>query len=192
MTISWRKAHFMKVDSHKAKSETANEPARISDPAYAQPEHGHKYEYSFTIVSKLSSWAESLPDDIDFIDYWHTLALSKTKADSDSDIMHRINAFYWTIWQENFEEYVDGYTAIPGEGYDADNRSFFGRYMQYLVYAFQLPSRAIAEFYGKDVYRKIMLGMPRYHTMGADAFVENIVEKYGVPPGVANIEQIGA
>jgi len=105
--------------------------------------------------------------------------------------MHRINSFSWTIWQENFEVYVDGYTPVEGEGYDADSRSFFGRYMQYLVYAFQLPSKAIAEFYGKDVYRKIILGMPKYHTMGSDAFVENIAEKYGVPHGVTQIETVG-
>ena len=150
-----------------------------------------KYEYCFTIVSKLSSWAESLPDDIDFIDYWYNLAFSKTKADSDSDIMHRVNAFSWTIWQENFEDYIDGYAPLAGEGYDSDSRSFFARYMQYLIYAFQLPSKAIAEFYGKDVYRKIMLGMPKYHTMGSDSFVENIAEKYGVPHGVDRIERIG-
>ena len=150
-----------------------------------------KYEYNFVIVSKLSSWAESLPENIDFIDYWYSLSLSKTKADSDSDAMHRINAFSWTIWQENFEEYVDGYVPIEGEAYDSANRSFFGRYMQYLVYAFQLPSRAIAEFYGKEVYRKIMLGMTKYHTMGSDSFVENIVEKFGVPPGVTSIATIG-
>ena len=150
-----------------------------------------KYEYCFTIVSKLSSWAESLPDNNDFIDYWYNLALSKTKADSDSDKMHKINAFSWTIWQENFEVYVDGYVPREGEGFNSDNRSFFGRYMQYLVYAFQLPSRTIAEFYGKDVYGKIMLGMPKYHTMGSDSFVENIVEKFGAPPGVARIEIVG-
>ena len=86
--------------------------------------------------------------------------------------------------------YVDGYVPLEGEGYDPDSRSFFGRYMQYLVYAFQLPSRAIAEFYGKGIYRKIMLGMPKFHTMGSDSFVENIVEKYGSPPGVARIEAI--
>ena len=150
-----------------------------------------KYEYSFTIVSKLSSWAESLSDNIDFIDYWYNLALSKTKADSDRDVMHRINSFYWTIWQENFEVYVDGYVPLKGEGYDPDNRSFFGRYMQYLVYAFQLPSRNIAEFYGKDIYASIMRGMPRYHTMGSDSFVESIVEKYGAPTGVSRIELVG-
>ena len=150
-----------------------------------------KYEYCYTIVSKLSSWAESLSDHVDFIDYWYNLALSRTKADSDSDIMHRINSFSWTIWQENFEVFVDGYVPLEGEGFDPDNRAFFGRYMQYLVYAFQLPSRSIAEFYGKDIYGKIMLGMPRYHTMGSDSFVENIVERYGAPPGVARIEIVG-
>ena len=104
--------------------------------------------------------------------------------------MHRINSFNWTIWQENFEVYVDGYVPLEGEGFDPDNRAFFGRYMQYLVYAFQRPSKTIAEFYGKDIYRKIMLGMLKYHTMGSDSFVENIVEKYGVPPGVTRIEVI--
>ena len=150
-----------------------------------------KNEYCFTIVSKLSSWAESLSNEIDFIDYWYNLSLSKTKSDIDSDVMNKINAFAWTIWQENFEEYVDGYTPIKGEGYDLDNRSFFGRYMQYLVYAFQLPSKTIAEHYGIEVYRNIMLGMPKYHTMGSDSFVENIVDKYGMPPNVLKIEAIG-
>jgi hypothetical protein len=105
--------------------------------------------------------------------------------------MHNINSFAWTIWQENFEEYVDGYIPIDGEGFDPDSRSFFARYMQYLIYAYQLPSKTIAEFYGKETYHKIMLGMQKYHTMGSDSFVENIVSKYGIPPGVVKIEQIG-
>ena len=148
-------------------------------------------EYSFTIISKLSSWAESLPDNVDFIDYWYHLALSQTKADIDSDIMHRINSFSWTIWQENFEHYVDGYVPKAGEGYDPDSRSFFARYMHYLVIAFGVPSRTLAELYGKEVFREIMLGMPSYHTMSSDSFVENIVERYGVPPRVSEITSIG-
>ncbi|MDR2569093.1 MAG: hypothetical protein LBD23_02185 [Oscillospiraceae bacterium] len=150
-----------------------------------------KFEYNFTIVSKLSRWAENLPDNIDFIDYWYNLALSKTKADSDSNVMHKINSFNYTIWQENYEEFIDGYTPIIGEGYDLDSRAFFGRYIQYLMYAFQLSGKEIAEYYGKEIYRKIMLGMPKYHTMGSDAFVEDIVKKYGIPPGVTKIETIG-
>ena len=105
--------------------------------------------------------------------------------------MHRVNAFDCTIWQENFEEFVDGYVPIAGEGYDPDTRSFFARYMQYLIYAFQIPSRPIAEFYGKHGYERIILGIPRYHCFGSDAFVQEIAEKYGVPPGVKRIETIG-
>jgi hypothetical protein len=150
-----------------------------------------KNEYCFTIVSKLSSWAENLPDDIDFIDYWYNLSLSSTKADIDSDMMNKINAFSWTIWQENFEEYVDRYIPIKGEGFDIDNRSFFGRYMQYLVYAFGLPSKTIAEHFGVEGYRNIMLEMPKYHTMGSDSFVECIIDKYGLPPNVSEVRTIG-
>ena len=150
-----------------------------------------KFEYCFTIVSKLSGWAENLPDDIDFIDYWYNVSLSKTKAYIDSDIMHRMNAFSFTIWQENFEVFIDGYVPVTGEGYDIDSRSFFARYIQYLVYAFQMPSKTIAEFYGKEIYKNIVLGMPKYHTMGSDSFVENIVAKYGIPPGVSTVRTIG-
>ena len=105
--------------------------------------------------------------------------------------MHRINAFSWTIWKENFEEYVDGYVPVEGNGYDLDSRSFFARYMQYLVYAFQLPSKDIAEFYGKENYYNIMFGMQKYHTMGSDSFIENIVQKYGKPMGVAQVKTVG-
>ena len=150
-----------------------------------------KYEYCFSIVSKLNRWAGSLSSNIDFIDYWYNLALSKTKACIDSDVMHRINAFDCTIWQENFEEFVDRYAPHEGEGYDTDTRSFFARYMQYLIYAFQIPSRPIAEFYGISGYQRILLGMPRYHCFSSDAFVQEVVDRYGIPPGVTQVEIVG-
>lgn len=138
-------------------------------------------EFNFGIVLKLGDWASNLPEDIDFIDYWYNLSLSKTKAQIESDPTHKINAFHWTRWKEDFEEFVDKYEIKPGEAYEPDEREWFALYMQYLVYGLQMSGKQIAEHYGKNVFVAMMNGWYRYHTFGVDLFIETFAEKFGLP-----------
>ena len=149
------------------------------------------YEFDFGTVWKLGQWASNLPDDIDFIDYWYNLFLSATKKRIDKNIVNKINAFHWTRWQEDFEEFVDKYKPLRGDGFGADARDWYGMYMQYLVYAFKLPGEDIARFYGKDVFAHVMNGWTRYHTYGVDLFVETIVSRYGCPIEAERIILLG-
>ena len=144
-------------------------------------------EFNFTTVLKFGGWAESLPDDIDFLDYWYNLFLSKTKAQIESSILDNINAFHWTRWREEFEEYIDGYKPIPGNGYDSEIRLWFGEYMQYLVYGLDTPSFKIASHYKKDVFQSVFDDWFVYHTFGVDQFIENFTERFGLPPGVNSL-----
>ena len=146
-----------------------------------------KYEYELATVLKLGDWAANLPDDIDFIDYWYNLAMSGTKAEIESDFMNSINAFHWTVWQDRFEELTDSYRKVNGEGFAASEREWFANYTQYLVYAFQVPSSYIAKHYGRQFYIDIMNGWTKYHTLGVDQFVDNIVAKYGMLPNVTEV-----
>ena len=150
-----------------------------------------KFNFEFVTVIKLGDWAANLEDDIDFIDYWHHLSLSRTKYKIESDIMNNINAFHWTRWKEDFEVFTDGYHILAGEGYSASQREWFAMYTQYLVYAFQVPSSFLAEYYGEDTYRDIMANWFKYHTFGVDQFVENIVIKHGLPSGVSSVQRLG-
>ena len=148
-------------------------------------------EYDFTTVRKLGAWAKSLSDEVDFIDYWYNLFLSETKYKIEESIMNNINSFHWTRWQEDFEEFVDKYKPITGtENFYANEREWFAVYMQYLIYAFQIPGKNIALFYGKDVFKDIISDWHKYHTFGADQFVENITEKYGLSPEVTSVKPI--
>lgn len=146
-------------------------------------------EFDFGAVLKFGSWAGSLPETIDFTDYWYNLFLSETKAMIESSPMNKINAFHWTRWQEDFErEYIpvagDSDTSAT-EDYEVISRSreWFACYMQYLVYALQMPSKVIARFYGKEVFISVMSGWRRYHTFGVDHFVAVFADKYGLPAG---------
>ncbi|MCL2124384.1 MAG: hypothetical protein FWH33_00155 [Oscillospiraceae bacterium] len=149
-----------------------------------------KFEYSDITVSKMGAWAESLADDIDFIDYWFNLFMSKTKARIESDPMDNINAFYWNRWKNDFEIYVDKYTPIPGNGYHVEERFFLGWYMQYVVYALRVPSKLIAEFYGKEVFRQVLDGWFKYHTFGSNLFMVHFVDKFGLPPDVVEVHKL--
>ena len=144
-----------------------------------------KYELEFGTVLKLGDWAANLADDIDFIDYWYHLSMSRTKHEIESDFMNKINAFHWTRWKEDFEEFTDGYQTLSGEGYSSAEREWFAMYTQYLVYAYQSSSSALASHYGIGTYHDIMGNWHKYHTFGVDQFAENIAAKYGLPPGVA-------
>ena len=150
-----------------------------------------KFNFEFVTVLKLGDWAANLDDDIDFIDYWYNLSLSRTKHDIESDIMNSINAFHWNRWKEDFEAFVDGYRVVVGEGYSASQREWFAMYTQYLVYAFQVSSGFIAKHYGKDIYCGIMADWFKYHTFGIDQFVENIVIRHGLPSGVPSVQRLG-
>jgi hypothetical protein len=149
-----------------------------------------KFNFEFVTVIKLGDWAANLDDDIDFIDYWFHLSLSQTKYKIESDIMNNINAFHWNRWKEDFEIFVDGYAIVKGEGYSAPEREWFAMYVQYLVYAFQVSSRFLAEYYGKPVFRDIMKDWFKYHTFGVDQFVERIIIKHGLPAGVSSVEKL--
>ena len=150
-----------------------------------------RYEFEFGTVLKLGDWAANLPDDIDFIDYWYHLSLSATKSEIESNYMNNINAFHWTRWKEDFEEFADGYRIVAGEGFSAAEREWFAMNMQYLVYAFQVSSSFLAKHYGKCTYRNIMDNWFKYHTFGVDQFVESITAKHGLPPGVTTVDRIG-
>ena len=150
-----------------------------------------KFDFEFVTVLKLGDWAANLDDNIDFIDYWFHLSLSRTKYKIESDIMNNINAFHWTRWKEDFEVFTDGYRIIVGEGYSSSQREWFAMYTQYLVYAFQVSSSFLAEHYGEDIYRDIMEDWFKYHTFGVDQFVENIVMRHGLPSGVSSVQRLG-
>ena len=150
-----------------------------------------KFDFEFVTVLKLGDWAANLDDNIDFIDYWFHLSLSRTKYKIESDIMNNINAFHWTRWKEDFEVFIDGYSIVEGEGYCTSQREWFAMYTQYMVYAFQASSASLAEHYGEGAYREIMGDWFKYHTFGVDQFVENIVIKYGLPPGVSSVQRLG-
>ena len=149
-----------------------------------------KYEYDFTTVSKLASWAESLRDDVDFIEYWYHLSLSNTKERIETSVANNINAFYWTRWQEDFEEFVDLYKPVSGNGYNRDVRYWFAYAMQCAVYGFQLSSRELAQFYGKPGYKAIIDKWFKYHTFGIDLLIEHLNIEFGIPGG-AEIQRVG-
>ena len=138
----------------------------------------HNYEYEYVTVSKLSDWAESLPDDIDFLDYWYHLSTSDIKHSIEVSILNKINAFEWTRWQEDFEEV---YSPKPGEGYDKELRFWFADFSQMLVYAFQVSSKDIAIYYGKDGFSKTLDKWYQYHTFGTDHAISRFIETFGIP-----------
>jgi hypothetical protein len=136
----------------------------------------------FGAVLKFGDWAINLSDEIDFIDYWYNLTLSRTKAQIESDPMSSINAFHWTRWQEDFEEFVDKYQPKAGNGFTQSQREWFAAYTHYLVCALGLPSKAVAVHYGAEKFTNLMDGWSRYHTFGVDQFVESFISEYGTPP----------
>ena len=149
-----------------------------------------KFEFEFGTVLKLGDWAAGLADDIDFIDYWYNLSLSRTKHAIESNIMNKINAFHWTRWKEDFEEFNDGYQKLEGEGFSGVEREWFAMYTQYLVYAFQVSSSTLAKYYGKDTYVAIIADWFKYHTFGVDQFAENIATKHGLPPEASTVTRL--
>ena len=143
-----------------------------------------RFEYNLTTVRKLAQWATALPDNIDFLDYWYNLSLSETKYKIESSIANKINAFHWTRWKEDFEEFVDGYEPKAGDSFNEEEREWFAMYSQYLVYELQMPSREIALYYGKDMYAKLMQCWFKYHTFGTNLFMDHFLEKFGLPKGL--------
>ena len=150
-----------------------------------------RFEYDYGTVIKFYDWAENLSDDLDFVDYWYNLFLSQTKEKIESGISRNINAFHWTRWKNDFEIYVDKYAPQKGDGFFPDLRNWYAHYMQCLVYALQIPSREIAEFYGKSVFDYATKMFYKYHCYGIDYFIRSFTEKYGLPAGTAEILKIG-
>ncbi|MCL1883465.1 MAG: hypothetical protein FWF81_06925 [Defluviitaleaceae bacterium] len=140
-----------------------------------------KYEYEYITVSKLSEWAENLPNDIDFLDYWFNLSLSNVKFLIESDIVNKINAFEWTRWQNDFER---EYQPQPGEGYDRELRFWFADFSQMLVYSLQISSKEIARYYGKDKFAMLAEKWYQYHIFGTDHAINRFAETFGLPPTV--------
>lgn len=147
-----------------------------------------KYERESVAVRKLSRWAESLPDNVDFVDYWYNLFLSETLFQITAHPMNSINAFGETRWQEDFETFVDKYTPKQGEGYDGEIRYWYAWYLIQLVYAFQLSPKEIANHYGRSMFEDFHNNWYQYHTFGCKLYLEKFVEKYGWPGGVAEFE----
>ena len=70
-------------------------------------------------------------------------------------------------------------------------RNWYAHYMQCLVYALQMPSKEIAEFYGKDIFAEATKMFYKYHCYGIDYFIRSFVEKYGSSVGVGETIRIG-
>jgi len=140
-------------------------------------------EYELQTVYKLSDWAESLSDSVDFIDYWYNLSLSPIKYDIESDIVNKINAFDWKRWQTDFEQ---EYQIKPGEGYDPELRRWFAFFTQHLVYVFQISSSDIALHYGKENFANLTNKWYQYHTFGVDHAINRFVDAFGLPPKAAS------
>ena len=142
-----------------------------------------RYKCIYQTVEKLGLWAEELEDDIDFADYWHNLMLSKTKSKIDN-FDDQINAFWVSRWKEDFEEFEDKYTPKEGEGYLDYEKEMVAIATQYLVYAYQISSRELAEFYGINLVTHIIENTGRYEFYEAEDVVRDIVKNLGVPHGV--------
>jgi hypothetical protein len=150
-----------------------------------------KFEYNWATVYKFQDWAQKLPDDVDFTDYWYNLFLSETKEKIEESMLNNINAFWWNRWKNDFEIYVDGYMPKPGDSINPDVRNWAAQYLQYLLYALQVPSKRIAEFYGKKTFGAIAKMYPKYHCYGADYFVNSFAGEFGLPPEVTDIKSVG-
>ena len=140
-----------------------------------------RYEYDIIITMKLQQWAKRLSDDIDFVDYWYSLFLSKTKKYLDEPDKGTLASFWINRWQEDFEEYVDKYKPKQGEGFSAEERGWLAQYTQYLVYELQTPSKDIAIIYGKPMFEWMLKGYIKFHCFGTNLFMEHFVEKWGLP-----------
>ena len=150
-----------------------------------------RFEYDLIITLKLGQWAEELPDNIDFTDYWFNLFLSETKIYLDEPDTGTLASFWINRWKNDFEKYVDGYVPIPGDGINPDIRNWVAQYMQYLVYSLQIPSKRIAEFYGKKIFDAVAKMYPKYHCYGVDYFVNSFASEFGLPPEVTSITSVG-
>ena len=143
-----------------------------------------RFELVHQTIYKLSDWAESLSDTNDFIDYWYALSLSPIKYQIESDMINKINAFYWTRWQTDFER---DYQIRLGEGYDSELRRWFAYFTQHLVCAFQISSKEIALHYGKACYVELTNKWFQYHTFGMDQSISRFAEAFGLPPDVQKV-----
>ena len=143
-----------------------------------------------SVIKKYICWVEELADNIDFIDYWYNFYLSDTKRKLDEGKNEdNILSFWCNRWREDFEEYVDQYSPIEGEGYSA-GRMFFVYYTDYLITGLHTTSKQIAEHYGKEAFQWIMENEPVLHTIGSNLFLEYFVEQFGLPPNATTVHPI--
>ena len=143
-----------------------------------------KYEFDIIVHNKLAHYAESLSEEIDFIDYWINFCKSSVFREIESNWFARINAFHWTRWREDFELI---YEPIKGNGYSEKERWWYASFMHYLQYAMQSPSASIVDYYGKEVLFSLMDEWYQYHTFGVDCAIEKFIEKHNKPIWVKNI-----
>ena len=149
------------------------------------------YKWQTITVDKMGQMAEELADihgdNFDFVDYWYNWFLSPIKDEIDKDLMLGINALWISTWRKRFER---TYTVIIGDALHAEERYWFGSYMEGLVFAFRCSPKVIGEYYGISTFRELAFGYPMYHCMGYDAFVKRVVKYYGKPDCVNKIEAL--
>ena len=149
------------------------------------------YKWQDTTVHKMGQMAENLSVSVggnfDFVDYWFNFFLSNVKDEIDKHFLLGINALWYSIWQEKFEEC---YFIKDGDPLTGPERYWFASYMEGLVFSFRCSPKIIAQYYGLDGFRRIAEGYQMFHCMGYDAFVQEIITEYGKPDAVERVEAL--
>lgn len=141
-----------------------------------------QFEYDIFITRKLAAWAENhWEPGQDFLDYWYHLFLSHTKVLIDEPDKGNLASFGVPRWKNDFEIYVDKFSPKIGESFTGEVRCWFATYSQYLVYALQMPSKAIAVHYGKEMFIWLMEHYGQFHTFGSNLFIQHFIQKWGLP-----------
>jgi len=81
----------------------------------------------------------------------------------------------------DFEDFEDNYTPKEDKGHLDYEREMVAIATQYLVYAYQISRREIAEFYGTDLVTYIIENTGRYEFYEAEDVVRDLVKNLGVP-----------
>ena len=133
--------------------------------------------------SKLARLAEKLDSSLDFVDYWYSFMKSKTKERID-DWDDNINSFWINRWKANFEKYEDKYIPKEGNGHEDWEREAVASVTQNMVYAFQITSKEIIDFYGKGLIICIIKNADRFDHYGPRGVLRDVVTELGLPQGV--------
>ena len=136
---------------------------------------------------KLSSWAENLPEEVDFFHYWGSLLRSEVMSKLDYSESHSYHATYWTRWQEEFEK---EYTPMKGDSFSQDEQAWTASFIYFLSRSLHVTSRDLAEFYGDLLVQNALNKWFPYHTMSYTNAIKKFVREFGLPLG-ASIEEFG-